>query len=230
MIEHFFDLDKDPESYFFAGCEMPWHGLVNLKANMKKLLCDVGARLPQGGLPPSVIVKGDVHIEDGAHIEENTFLQGPCYIAKGAEVRFGAYIRGDVYVGAKAVVGHDTEVKHSLLLPGAKAAHFAYVGDSLLGRDVNLGAGTKCANVRVDMGKQNLMLLIEGTRYDSGLRKFGAILGNGVSIGCNSVTNPGTIIGRDSLVYSLASMSGYTPPRTIVKVRQDQVSAPRRSV
>jgi NDP-sugar pyrophosphorylase family protein len=229
MLDKFFDITGHPESFFFADCQQPWQGLSNLKANMRTLLAEVGTRFPQGGLPPSVVVKGEVHIEDGAHIEENTYLQGPCYIAAGAEVRFGAYIRGDVYVGAKAVVGHDTEVKHSLLLPGAKAAHFAYVGDSILGREVNLGAGTKCANVRVDMGKHNLMLLVEGVKYDTGLRKFGAILGNGVSIGCNSVTNPGTLIGRDCLIYSLASMAGYTPPRTIVKVRQDQVRVPRRS-
>lgn len=229
MLDQFFDLDGDPERLFFAQCEFPWQGLVNLKSNMRKLIAERGVRLPEAGLPPGVIIKGDVHIEDGAVIEENTFIQGPTFIAAGAEVRFGAYIRGDVYVGAKAVVGHDTEVKHSLLLPGAKAAHFAYVGDSILGRDVNLGAGTKCANVRVDMGKQNLMLTIDGTRYDSGVRKFGAIMGNGVSIGCNSVTNPGTLIGRECLIYSLASMSGYTAPRTIVKVRQDQVQVPRRS-
>lgn len=228
MLDRFFDIEGEPESFFFRECEFPWQGLVGLKANMRRLLAEKGSRIPDD-LPAGVVIKGEVHIEDGAHIEENTYIQGPTYIAAGAEVRFGAYIRGDVYVGAKAVVGHDTEVKHSLLLPGAKAAHFAYVGDSILGREVNLGAGTKCANVRVDMGKQNLSLLIEGQRYDSGLRKFGSIMGNGVSIGCNSVTNPGTLIGRDCLIYSLASMSGYTPPRTIVKVRQDQTRVPRRS-
>lgn len=228
MLDHFFDLNGDPERFFFSQCQYPWQGLVHLKSNMKKLLAEVGPRFPQGGLSSGVVIKGDVHIEDGAHIEENTFIAGPAYIAAGAEVRFGAYIRGDVYVGAKAVVGHDTEVKHSLLLPGAKAAHFAYVGDSILGREVNLGAGTKCANVRVDMGKQNLMLSIEGEKFDSGLRKFGAIMGNNVSIGCNSVTNPGTLIGRDCLIYSLTSVSGYTPPRTIVKLRQDQARVPRR--
>lgn len=230
MLEQFFDLDDKPESFFFADCEFPWQGLINLKSNMKKLLAEVGPRFPQGGLPAGVVVKGDVHIEDDAHIEENTFLQGPCYIAAGAEVRFGAYIRGDVYVGAKAVVGHDTEVKHSILLPGAKAAHFAYVGDSILGRDVNLGAGTKLANVRADMGKQHLKLTIDGVEYSSGLRKFGAIMGNGVSIGCNSVTNPGTLIGRDCLIYAMTSLAGYTPPRTVVKLRQEQVRTPRKSV
>jgi bifunctional UDP-N-acetylglucosamine pyrophosphorylase/glucosamine-1-phosphate N-acetyltransferase len=229
MLDQFFDLDGNPERFFFSGCELPWQGLANLKANMGKLLQEKGPRLPSN-LPSGVVIKGDVHIEDGAHLEENIFIQGPSYIAAGAEVRFGAYIRGDVYVGAGAVVGHDTEVKHSLLLPGAKAAHFAYVGDSILGREVNLGAGTKCANVRVDMGKQNLLVSIEGQRHDTGMRKFGAIMGNGVSIGCNSVTNPGTLIGRDCLIYSLASLSGYTPPRTIVKVRQEQQRIPRRSL
>lgn len=228
MLEHFFDLEHEPERYFFESCQYPWQGLSQLKSRLRALLSELGPRLPEAGLPPGVVVKGLVHIEEGAHIEENTFLQGPCFIGSGAEVRFGAYLRGDVYVGAKAVVGHDTEIKHSLLLPGAKAAHFAYVGDSILGRDVNLGAGTKCANVRVDMGKQNLVLMVEGQRYDSGLRKFGAIMGNGVSIGCNSVTNPGTLIGRDCLIYSLASMTGYTPPMTVVKVRQEQVQTPRR--
>lgn len=228
MLADFFDVELQPESTFFAGDELPWHGLLNLKSRMKALLAEHGTRVPPN-LPPSVVIKGDVHIEEGAQIEENTYIQGPTYIAAGAVVRFGAYIRGDVYVGANAVVGHDTEVKHSILLPGAKAAHFAYVGDSILGREVNLGAGTKCANVRVDMGKSNLLLRIEGKVYDTGLRKFGAILGNGASVGCNTVTNPGTLMGRDSLAYPLANLSGYIPPRSIVKVRAQQQIVPRRS-
>ena len=228
MLEDFFDITHEAESHFFADCQYPWEGLVHLKARMKALLAEKGVRIPEG-LPSSVVVKGDVHIEDGAHIEENTYIQGPAFIGAGAEVRFGAYIRGDVYVGAKAVVGHDTEVKHSILLPGAKAAHFAYVGDSILGREVNLGAGTKCANVRVDMGKSNLILRIDGERYDSGIRKFGAIMGNNASVGCNTVTNPGTLLGRDSLAYPLANLSGYIPPHTVVKVRQEQHQVTRRT-
>ncbi len=228
MLDQYFDTEPAPESFFFEDCEFPWQALSCLKANMQALLADLGPRIPEN-LPANVFLKGDVHIEEGAHIEENTYIQGPAFIGTGAEIRFGAYLRGDVYVGAKAVVGHDTEVKHSLLLPGAKAAHFAYVGDSILGRDVNLGAGTKLANVRVDMGKQNLILMIDGNKHDSGLRKFGAILGNDVSIGCNSVTNPGTLVGRNSLIYSLTSLSGHTPPNTIVKLRQQVQKSPRRS-
>lgn len=229
MLADFFDLEAEPESFFFSDCDYPWQGLVNLKARMKELLELKGHRVPDD-LPSSVVIKGEVHIEDGAVIEENTYIQGPTFIGAGAEVRFGAYIRGNVYVGSKAVVGHDTEVKHSILLPGAKAAHFAYVGDSILGREVNLGAGTKCANVRVDMGKSNLILRIEGQKYDSGIRKFGAIMGNDASVGCNTVTNPGTLLGRGSLAYPLANLSGYIPPRTIVKVRQQQQQVPRRSL
>lgn len=229
MLSDFFDTNLEPESFFFDQCEYPWQGLVNLKSRMKSLLEEKGHRVPQG-LPESVVIKGDVYIDDGAKIEENTFIQGPTFIGSGAEVRFGAYIRGNVYMGAGAVVGHDTEVKHSLLLPGAKAAHFAYVGDSILGREVNLGAGTKCANVRVDMGKNNLMLRIDGQKYDSGIRKFGAIMGNNASVGCNTVTNPGTLMGRDSLAYPLSNLSGYIAPRTIVKVRQQQQTVTRRSV
>lgn len=227
MIEDFFDTNQEPESHFFKDLDYPWQGLVHLKTRLRELLSQIGTQVPDN-LPSSVVVKGDVHIEDGAIIEENTYIQGPAFIGAGAEVRFGAYIRGDVYVGAKAVVGHDTEVKHSILLPGAKAAHFAYVGDSILGREVNLGAGTKCANVRVDMGKSNLILRINGEPHDSGIRKFGAIMGNNTSVGCNSVTNPGTLIGRDSLAYPLAALSGYIPPRTIIKVRQEQQQVPRR--
>ncbi len=227
MIESFFSLDSEPESFFFRDCEHPWEGLTQLKSRMAELMEKVGYHVPD--LPPSVVVKGMVHIEEGAVIEENTYIQGPTFIGKGAEVRFGAYIRGNVYVGADSVVGHDTEVKHSILFPGAKAAHFAYVGDSILGRRVNLGAGTKCANVRVDMGKRGLVVRVDGKAYETGLRKFGAIMGDDVSIGCNSVTNPGTLVGRECLIYSLCSLSGYTPPRSIVKLRQDQKIVPRRS-
>lgn len=228
MLEDFFDTELAPESHFFRDAQYPWHGLVNLKTRMSELLSEIGPRIPDN-LPSSVVIKGDVHIEDGALIEENTYIQGPTFIGSGAEIRFGAYIRGDVYVGSKAVVGHDTEVKHSILLPGAKAAHFAYVGDSILGREVNLGAGTKCANVRVDMGKGNLILHIAGVRHDCGIRKFGVIMGNSSSVGCNTVTNPATLIGRDSLAYPLANLSGYIPPRTVVKVRQEQHQVPRRT-
>jgi NDP-sugar pyrophosphorylase family protein len=151
-------------------------------------------------------------------------------IFRGAEVRFGAYIRGDAIVGEKAVVGHDTEVKHSILLPGAKAAHFAYVGDSILGREVNLGAGTKCANVKIDMGKNTVKILLGGQLHDSRLRKFGAIFGDGVSVGCNSVTNPGTLIGRQTMAVALSNLAGVYPSRSIIKHKQASTTIARRDL
>ncbi len=211
----------------FEGARLPWDPLRNLKGFLDDFFARNQPRIPEG-LHDSIIIKGNVYIEDGALIEEGTFIAGPTILCAGAEVRFGAYIRGQALIGEKAVVGHDSEVKHSILLPGAKAAHFAYVGDSVLGRDVNLGAGTKLANVRVDMGKSNLKIGLGGELHDTGLRKLGAILGDNVSIGCNSVTNPGTVIGKGTLAYALSSLSGIYPPDSIIKHRPNLSVIPRR--
>lgn len=211
----------------FAGGQLPWDPLRNLKGFLEDFFERHQPRVPPD-LHDSIVIKGNVYIEDGVLVEEGTFIAGPTILCRGAEVRFGAYIRGHALVGEKAVVGHDSEVKHSILLPGAKAAHFAYVGDSVLGRDVNLGAGTKLANVRVDMGKSNLKIGLGGQLHDTGLRKLGAILGDEVSIGCNSVTNPGTVIGRRTLAYALSSLSGIYPPDSIIKHRPNLSVVPRR--
>lgn len=221
MLNDFFTLGDEPVYRLFQDATLPWQPLHGLKAFVRERLAELGPRVPTD-LPPGVIIQGEVYIEDGAVIEPGVFIGGPTLIFKGAEVRFGAYIRGDVIVAEKALVGHDTEVKHSILLPGAKAAHFAYLGDSILGRNVNLGAGTKLANVRVDMGKNSVRVKMNGQLHDSGLRKFGAILGDGVSLGCNSVTNPGTVMGRECLAYALSSVAGYHPPHTLIKNKQNQ--------
>jgi len=121
-------------------------------------------------------------------------------------VRSGAYVREYSWICADAVVGHATEVKHSVLLPGAKAPHFNYVGDSILGKDVNLGAGTKLSNLRNDGGEVHLR--VGGERVASGLRKFGALLGEGAALGCNSVTNPGVVLGCNSVVWPNVTVTG----------------------
>lgn len=227
MIEDYFTPGDDLCDGLLEGAHLPWDPLRRLKAFLQEQLDRLGPRVPEG-LDGSIHIKGLVHIEDGALIEEGTYIAGPTLICAGAEVRFGAYIRGDVLLGAGAVVGHDSEVKHSALFPRAKAAHFAYVGDSILGRDVNLGAGTKLANVRVDLGKSNLKIGLKGQLHDTGLRKFGAILGDGSSLGCNSVTNPGTLVGRGCLSYPLANLSGVYQPNSIIKVRQEKTVVARR--
>lgn len=145
-----------------------------------------------------------------ATVEAGAYLIGPCYIGPRAVVRSGAYVREYSWVCADAVVGHATEIKHSILLPGAKAPHFNYVGDSILGADVNLGAGTKLSNLRNDGGEVHLR--IDGKRFGSGLRKFGAILGEGCALGCNSVTNPGVVLGCGNVVWPNVTVTGVHGP------------------
>lgn len=147
-----------------------------------------------------------IYVAQGAKVEAGAFIKGPCYIGKGTEVRHGAYLRGNVYVGENCVVGHCTEVKHSVFLDGAKAGHFNYIGDSILGNNVNLGAGTKLANLKMTPG--NVFLKIDGALIDSGIRKFGALIGDETETGCNSVLNPGTILAPQSLVFPNVSAFG----------------------
>ncbi|MCP2503930.1 MAG: hypothetical protein NLN65_01340 [Candidatus Poseidoniaceae archaeon] len=150
--------------------------------------------------------QGKVIVETSARIEVGAHLIGPCYVGPKAEIRHGAYVRSFSWICAEAVVGHASETKHAVLLPGAKAPHFNYVGDSILGKGVNLGAGTKISNLRNDGGE--VQLRIEGERVGSGLRKFGAILGEGCQLGCNSVTNPGVILGCNSVVWPNSTVTG----------------------
>ena len=149
-------------------------------------------------------------VDATATVEAGAYLIGPCYIGPRAVVRSGAYVREYSWICADAVVGHATEVKHSILLPGAKAPHFNYVGDSILGKDVNLGAGTKLSNLRNDGGEVHVRL--NGERLPSGLRKFGAVLGEGVATGCNSVTNPGVVLGCNSTGGPNATVTGIHGP------------------
>ena len=152
---------------------------------------------------------GPVVVHASATIEPSAHLIGPCLIESEAEVRHCAYVRPFSWICSGAVVGHNTEVKHSILLPGAKAPHFNYVGDSILGKGVNLGAGTKLSNLRNDGGEVHLRL--DGQRLGSGLRKFGAVLGEGCQLGCNSVTNPGTVLGPQSVVWPNTTVTGLHP-------------------
>ena len=153
--------------------------------------------------------EGPVIVEQNARIEPGSHLIGPCYVGPNAEIRHTAYVRQFSWICANAVVGHASETKHSVLLPGAKAPHFNYVGDSMLGSGVNLGAGTKISNLRNDGGEVHLR--IDGQRIGSGLRKFGAILGEQCQLGCNSVTNPGVVLGCGSQVHPNTTVTGVFP-------------------
>jgi NDP-sugar pyrophosphorylase family protein len=165
------------------------------------------------------IVGDNIFIDEGTVVEPGAYITGPTIIGKNCEIRHGAYIRGNVLVGNGCVVGHATEIKSSIMLCGAKAGHFAYIGDSVLGNNVNLGAGTKLANLKIVPG--NVHVKRGEKSIDSGLRKLGAIIGDHTEIGCNSVTSPGTLIGKNSIIYSCTVTRGFYPENSIVKLRQN---------
>ena len=166
----------------------------------------------KGVAPPSDVrvdtSSGRVFIHPDAHVGQFVRIEGPCFIGAGAEVRHTAYLRKGSWICEGAIVGHATEVKNSVLLPGAKAPHFNYVGDSILGVNVNLGAGTKLSNVRND--RRGIRVELEdGAHVDTGLRKMGALVGDGCEVGCNVVTNPGAILPPGTMVNPNKTVSGW---------------------
>ena len=173
----------------------------------------VGATVIFGG---AVFLNREIQLEEAVVVEPGALIQGPAWIGPETQVRQGAYLRGNVLAGRACVIGHTTEVKNAIFLDGAKAGHFAYVGDSILGREVNLGAGTKLANLKLT--RTTVKIRIGSKVWDTGLRKLGAILGDGVQTGCNSVTNPGTLIGPGSfLLPNTTAGPGLIPPKKVIR-------------
>jgi UDP-N-acetylglucosamine diphosphorylase / glucose-1-phosphate thymidylyltransferase / UDP-N-acetylgalactosamine diphosphorylase / glucosamine-1-phosphate N-acetyltransferase / galactosamine-1-phosphate N-acetyltransferase len=163
-----------------------------------------------------VLMGSQIALGRGVLVESGAMIKSPTIVGDCTEIRQGAYLRGYCLAGAHCVIGHTTEVKHSIFLDHAKAGHFAYLGDSILGRDANLGAGTKFANLRFLTG--NVMIRTPEGSIDTGRRKFGAILGDRAQTGCNSVTNPGTLIGREGLLMpNTTAASGFHPPQTVLR-------------
>jgi UDP-N-acetylglucosamine diphosphorylase / glucose-1-phosphate thymidylyltransferase / UDP-N-acetylgalactosamine diphosphorylase / glucosamine-1-phosphate N-acetyltransferase / galactosamine-1-phosphate N-acetyltransferase len=219
--EELFQLGSFQHSEVFSGCARAWEALQRLPEYLLSVLRP-GIR---GEVEDGAYITGDVEIADGARVEAGAYIRGPALIGPGTEVRHGAYLRGNVLTGADCVIGHASECKAAILLDRARAPHFAYVGDSILGNDVNLGAGTRLANFKIVPGTIAVRHP-DGTSMDTGLRKLGALLGDGVQIGCNAVTSPGTVIGRESIVYLGASLQGTIPPRSVVTWKPQLVIRP----
>lgn len=211
----FFDLSYCPYAELFDSVEYTWEAIPRIH---EYILSHLQPGI-YGIISPLANIEENVYIGSGTIVEPGVMIKGPTIIGTNCQIRQGAYIRGDVLVGNQAVVGHTTEVKNSLLNDHAEVPHFAYVGDSLLGWKAHLGAGVKISNFKVN--RTMVDVLIEGQHYETGLRKFGAILGDEVEIGCNSVLNPGTMIGKRTLGYANLSMHGYYPPDSIIKLRQE---------
>lgn len=206
-VTDLFDLSHTRAGKMLAGVAYPWEALDRIG----ETVLAIGAKLdPEAYDHP----QDDIWIAKSAVVYKTATIIGPCIIGENTEVRPGAFLRGNILVGDGAVVGNSTELKNCILFDGVQVPHYNYVGDSILGYMAHMGAGAITSNVKGD--KQNVV--VHGERdYETGRMKFGAMLGDYAEIGCGSVLNPGTVIGRDTQVYPLSSVRGVIPARHIVK-------------
>ncbi len=190
----------------FEECEYPWEMLPKLKDYIKNLI--------EKGIPGYTLLKEGVLIGENVKIYDTATIEGPTIIGSGTEVRPGAFIRGSVITGEDCVMGNSSEFKNCILLDKVQVPHYNYIGDSVLGTKAHTGAGTICSNLKSD-GKP---VVIHGDEdYETGLRKIGGILADGADVGCGSVINPGTVIGKNTSVYPLTALRGVYPAECIVK-------------
>lgn len=213
--DFYFDLSSFKHQAVF-DTPFVWTAITQISLYLKTLpLGQILTEVPAGA---HLIDRETIFIGRGTVVEPGAYIKGPCYIGENCTIRHGAYLRGDVLTGDYCVLGHDSEFKNALLLNHAHAAHFAYVGDSILGNHVNLGAGTVCANLKLD--RSPVIIHADGRRVETGLKKFGAILGDGAQTGCNSVLNPGTLFGKHAMCYPCLNIGGMIPPNQIIRKNQ----------
>lgn len=231
----FFDLSDPLVNALFADHDYIWQAINQITWYITRLTHEKQTILGEV-MAGAYVSNRAIYIGEGARIEPGAYVYGPAYIGEGCVVRHGAFVRESVIMLPGAVLGHASEAKNSIFLPKAHAPHFNYVGDSILGHRVNLGAGTILSNLpmiskkdEVSGRRQPILIPIDGTTYNTGLEKLGAILGDDAQTGCNSVLNPGCLVGPRSLVYANVSLrKGYYRPDTIVKLRQTTELAPRQ--
>ena len=206
-----FDLSQTEHAAIFDGCTYAWEALKKIEsylaANLKPALhnrCEGVA-----------FIGKNVFIGEGTVVEDGVMIKGPAIIGRNCQIGHNAYFRKDVIVGDNCVVGNSTELKNTLLFNSSKVPHFNYAGDSILGYNTHLGAGAVLSNVKSLKG--NVTVEVDGVPLDTGLRKFGALLGDGCDIGCNAVLNPGSIIGRGAVIYPCTNWRGHLPANMIAK-------------
>lgn len=214
-IKELLDLDKTIAAKLFEGKTYPWEALDGIKS----FILELGETLsadeydhPEEG----------VWIAKDAKIFPSAYIGAPCIIDHGAEVRHCAFIRGSAIVGKNAVVGNSTELKNVVLFDNVQVPHYNYVGDSILGYKAHMGAGSITSNVKSD--KTLVTVHIPDVPIETGRKKFGAILGDNVEVGCNSVLNPGTVVGRCSNIYPVSCVRGVVPANSIYKAKDNIVA------
>ena len=214
-INELFDLEKTIAAELFAGKTYPWEVLPEIKDFILKLgetLDETEYDHPSDG----------VWIAKDAAVFPSAYIGSPCIIDHGAEIRQCAFIRGSAIVGKNAVVGNSTELKNVVLFDNVQVPHYNYVGDSVLGYKAHMGAGSITSNVKSD--KTLVVIKEPGNPHETSRKKVGAMLGDNVEVGCNSVLNPGTVIGRRSNVYPTSCVRGVIPADSIYKAKDNIVS------
>jgi len=217
------DIERFPSLWDFARNEfrdlfesvtLPWQVLQKLDAYLTQKLSTIEGCKILSTVPDGAHIEGEVYIERDCMIENGSYIRGPTWIGRGCEIRSGCYIRGGVIAGEGAILGHASEFKHCILLGMAQAPHFNYVGDSIMGWHAHIGAGVILSNFRLDGAMVPVRALGSMEKLESGLQKFGALIGDECEIGCNSVLNPGTILGEKSVVLPLSLFSGTWPAKS----------------
>lgn len=209
-ISSLYDLEHTIAGEYLSGFDYPWEAL----SGIKDFILALGAKLDKEKFD----CRGDgIWIAKSAAVAESAYIGSPCIIDEGAEVRHCAFIRGSALVGKNCVVGNSTELKNVILFDNVQVPHYNYVGDSILGWRSHMGAGSITSNVKSD--KTLVCVNADGEKIETGLKKFGAMLGDCVEIGCGSVLNPGTVIGKNANVYPLSSVRGFVPQNSIYKCR-----------
>lgn len=207
-ISNLYDLNETIAAELLQTAEYPWELLPKISA----FILELGAKLPKDTYTE---IKEHVWVADSAAIAPTACINGPAIIDEDAEVRHCAFIRGNAIVGKGAVVGNSTELKNVILFNKVQVPHYNYVGDSILGFKAHMGAGSITSNVKSD--KTLVVVKNQEERVETGLKKFGAMLGDHVEVGCNSVLNPGTVIGRESNIYPTSMVRGCVPAHSIFK-------------
>lgn len=205
-----FDLAQTDHAAIFEGTTFAWEALKQIQDYLAK----APRQHPPKRFPGASIGEGVV-IGEGTVVEPGVLIKGPAIIGKHCQIRHNAYLRENVIIGDNCVVGNSSELKNALLFNGAQVPHFNYIGDSILGHKAHLGAGVKISNIKLVPG--NISVAMDGKLFDTGLRKFGALLGDGAEVGCNAVLNPGTILGPGAIVYPNVFWRGVLAAHQIAK-------------
>lgn len=214
-ISNLYNLDETIAKKIFNGCEYPWEVLPKIK----DFIIELGQTLSSEEYNK---IGENIWIAKSATVAPTAYINGPTIIGKNAEIRHCAFIRGNAIVGEGCVVGNSTELKNVILFNKVQVPHYNYVGDSILGYSSHMGAGSITSNVKSD---KKLVVVKDGTeKIETGLKKFGAMLGDNVEVGCGSVLNPGTVIGKNSNIYPLSSVRGVVVENSIYKKQGEIVN------